>query len=117
MRKFTSPSVVAAPSPVLSARLVFQTSSHHNHTCETIELIVENDVPQVGQATLTAPDGVFPACHTPMRLKLEDECGCWETIVNVETRPQPVVSPGVYSGTGGVEEIIPTAICTPPAQE
>lgn len=107
MRKFTPPVVMAAPYPILSAHLKIATQDHQ---CETIELTVQNGVPAAKQATISAPTGAFPSCITPMRLIIRDECGCWETLVNVDTKEQPSVS-GTYTGTGGAVEPIPT--CTP----
>lgn len=108
MRKLSLPVVVAAAHPILSAELKFTASDQ----CETIELTVQNGVPEAGQATITAPAGEFPSCRTPMRLLISDECGCWETLVDVPTKEQPTV-PGTYTGTGGVVEPIVTCVPDP----
>ena len=104
MKKFTSPFVLDAPADITSARLE---TRMHLGAPTAIELTVTNGLPEAGKATLTAPAGSFPVCRTPMRLRIATACGCWSTLVDVPAC-EPPSQPGSYSGTGGIEEPIPS---------
>lgn len=104
MKKFTSPFILSAPHPITSARLE---SRMHLGAPTHIELTVANNTPAVGQATLTAPAGSFPACSTPMRLRVTSNCGCWSMLVDVPDCQAPT-APGTFDGDGGVIDPIPS---------